>query len=130
LISLLLLSVTPLSVRADALAGSHIEASELLRLIEAGRAPTVVDVRTRREFDAGHVPGALHIPFWAVLGRSSEVPTPRESPIVLYCEHGPRAGLAKAAFRLSGFDQILYLKGHMSGWKKAGLPQAESASFP
>ena len=127
-ISLLLLAVSPLAVRADALSGSHIEASELLRLIEAGRAPTVVDVRTRREFDGGHVPGALHIPFWAVLGRTSEVPTPSTSPIVLYCEHGPRAGLAKAAFRLSGFEQILYLEGHMSGWKKAGLPQAESAS--
>jgi rhodanese-related sulfurtransferase len=115
-------------VRADDTYGSHIEPSELLRLIEAGHAPTVIDVRTRREFDAGHVPGALHIPFWAVLGRASEVPTPRDSPIVLYCAHGPRAGFAKAAFRLSGFEQILYLEGHMSGWKKAGLPQAESES--
>lgn len=127
LIPMLVLALGPLAVRADEPSGSHIEASELLRLIEAGRAPTVIDVRTRREFDGGHVPGALHIPFWAVLGRSSEVPTPRESPIVLYCEHGPRAGLAKAAFRLSGFDRILYLKGHMTGWKKAGLPQTKSA---
>jgi rhodanese-related sulfurtransferase len=125
---LLVLTLGPLAARADDASDSHIEPSELLRRIEAGNAPTVVDVRSRREFDKSHVPGALHIPFWAVLGRSSQVPTPRESPIVLYCEHGPRAGLAKAAFRLSGFGQILYLEGHMSGWKKAGLPVEVSVS--
>lgn len=69
------------------------------------------------------MPGALHIPFWAVLARASEVPTPPEQPIVIYCEHGPRAGLAKAGFRMSGFERVVYLEGHMSGWKKAGLPQ-------
>jgi len=122
LIPLLVLTFGPLAVRADDRSGSHIEPSELLRQIEAGDAPTVVDVRSRREFDKGHVPGALHIPFWAALSRSSDLPTPRDSPIVLYCEHGPRAGVAKAAFRLSGFEQVLYLDGHMSGWKKAGLP--------
>jgi len=122
LIPLLVLTFGPLAVRADDRQESHIEPSELLRQIEAGDAPTVVDVRSRREFDKGHVPGALHIPFWAALSRSSDLPTPRDSPIVLYCEHGPRAGVAKAAFRLSGFEQVLYLDGHMSGWKKAGLP--------
>ena len=51
------------------------------------------------------------------------VPTPPDEPVVVYCEHGPRAGLAKAALRAAGFREVLYLEGHMSGWKRAELPQ-------
>ncbi|HEY5658989.1 MAG TPA: rhodanese-like domain-containing protein [Myxococcota bacterium] len=108
---------------------SHISQADLLRQIEAGDAPVVVDVRSRREFERGHVPGALHIPFWAMPARASEISSAAEEPIVIYCEHGPRAALAKAALRAAGFRKVLYLEGHMSGWKRAGLPQ-EAAPPP
>ncbi len=96
--------------------------AELWRRIEAGEAPTVIDVRTEKEFEAGHVPGAIHIPFWSIWGRLSEIPTPSEEPVVVTCEHGPRAGLAWAALRMAGFDRVILLEGHMSGWKRVGLP--------
>jgi rhodanese-related sulfurtransferase len=99
------------------------EVDELLEMIEEGRAPTIVDVRTRGEFEKGHIPGAIHMPFWAVLGRASQIPTPHTEPIVIYCEHGPRAGMAKLGFRMRGFDQVVYLEGHMTAWKEASLPQ-------
>jgi hydroxyacylglutathione hydrolase len=93
--------------------------------IEAGSAPTIVDVRSRSEFERGHVPGAIHIPFWAVMGRASEIPTPRDVPVVVYCAHGPRAGMAKAGLKMSGFRSVVYLEGHMTAWEEAGLPQEE-----
>jgi rhodanese-related sulfurtransferase len=111
-------------------AESHISSADLLRAIETGGAPAIVDVRSGREFAKGHVPGALHIPFWAMLPRSSEIPTPPDEAVVVYCEHGPRAGLAKAALRAAGFRKVLYLEGHMSGWKRAGLPQEITAPPP
>jgi rhodanese-related sulfurtransferase len=111
-------------------AESHISPAALLLAIETGGAPAIVDVRSGREFEKGHVPGALHIPFWAMLSRSSEIPTPPDESVVIYCEHGPRAGLAKAALRAAGFRQVLYLEGHMSGWKRAGLPQEITAPSP
>jgi rhodanese-related sulfurtransferase len=40
----------------------------------------------------------------------------------MYCEHGPRAGIAKLALSLSGFENISYLDGHMTAWRKSGLP--------
>jgi rhodanese-related sulfurtransferase len=107
--------------------GRGIAAADLLAQIEAGHAPTVVDVRTRFEFERGHVPGAIHIPFWAVLPHVSRIPTPPAEPVVVYCEHGPRAGLAKAALRLAGYETVLYLEGHMIGWKRAGLPRERGA---
>ncbi|MHC4507090.1 MAG: rhodanese-like domain-containing protein [Planctomycetota bacterium] len=106
---------------------SHISSADLLRAIETGGAPAMVDVRSGREFEKDHVPGALHISFWAMLSRSSEIPTQPDEAVVIYCEHGPRAGLAKAALRAAGFRKVLYLEGHMSGWKRAGLPQEGTA---
>jgi rhodanese-related sulfurtransferase len=100
---------------------SHITGTTLLARIEAGTAPTILDVRSRREFLNGHVPGALHIPFWTVLTRLSAIPTSPADPVVVYCGHGPRAYIAGAALRVSGFRRVVYLEGHMMKWRQAGL---------
>ena len=100
---------------------SEIAASELLALIEAGAAPTIIDVRSRREFQKGHVPGARLLPFWKLLTGSPQIPASAEDPLVLYCELGPRAHLAGGALRRRGFQRVAYLKGHMAGWRRAAL---------
>ena len=91
--------------------------------IEAGTAPTILDVRSQIEFAHGHVPGALHIPFWSLPTRMSEIPASAADPVVVYCGHGPRAAIAGAVLRAFGFGRVLYLKGHMLKWKQAGFPQ-------
>ena len=97
---------------------------ELLAQINNGDAPTIIDVRSKAEFDAGHVPGAVHIPFWQIGRRWPELGDKRESPVVVYCGHGPRAYMAGAALRRRGFTSILYLSGHMTRWKAMKLPLA------
>ena len=82
-----------------------------------------MDVRSRSEFEEGRIPGAIHIPFWAAIGRSSRIPATPNDLIVIYCAHGPRAGIAKAALRSAGFRNLVYLEGHMTSWQKAGFPQ-------
>ena len=109
---------------------SHISAQELLARIAAGTAPTIVDVRSSSEFERGHVPGAIHIPFWAAYARASQIPTSPDQPVVIYCAHGPRAGLAKAALRSAGYRDVIYLEGHMTGWQRAGLPEEIPATRP
>ena len=54
--------------------------------------------------------------------RADDLDYPQEATVVVYCEHGPRASLARFALQRRGFQRVLYLQGHMSGWKKAGLP--------
>jgi rhodanese-related sulfurtransferase len=102
---------------------SHIRGTTLLAQIEAGTAPTVIDVRSQREFADGHVPGARHIPFWALLTRMSQISTSPAAPVVVYCGHGPRAYVAGAFLRASGFRRVMYLKGHFLKWRQAGLRQ-------
>jgi rhodanese-related sulfurtransferase len=114
------LTLVFMSIRA-AKVPSHITGPALLAQIEAGTAPAILDVRSRREFADGHVPGALHIPFWAVLTRLSEIPASPSEPVVVYCGHGPRAYAAGAALWIAGFRRVVYLEGHMWKWRQAGL---------
>jgi rhodanese-related sulfurtransferase len=102
--------------------------NELTDQIQSGAPPTVVDVRSSDEYTEGHIPGAIHIPYWAVFTRHSKIPSTHEEPLVIYCEHGPRAKLAKLAFRIVGFQEIRYLEGHMSSWKAENLSIEKSAS--
>ena len=106
---------------ASATTPDRVAPEALLASIAARTAPVIVDVRTRHEYDAGHVPGAIHVPFYRLLVRQDDLPGPREQPVVVYCEHGPRAGIAGFALRLAGFTDVRYLDGHMSGWKARGL---------
>lgn len=92
--------------------------------IEAGDPPPVLDVRSRAEFARGHVPGAVHVPFWAMLWRARGLPVSREDPVVVYCGHGPRARVAQSLLRLHGFRRVACLAGHMSRWRQAGFPVA------
>ena len=109
---------------------SRVAPDALLASIRAGTPPVIVDVRTQGEYDRSHVPGAIHIPFYALLAREDEIPGPRTEEVVVYCEHGPRAGVAKLALRLAGFTDVRYLDGHMSGWKARRLPTEPPTSSP
>lgn len=100
----------------------YMQKNELVTQIKSGKAPVIVDVRSTSEYQAGHVPGALHIPFWTAFTTDKMDSYKKENLVVLYCEHGPRAGIAKLALKLSGFDSVSYLDGHMTAWRAAGLP--------
>lgn len=100
----------------------YMQQDELLVQIQKGQAPLIIDARSSFEYQTSHVPGALHIPFWTAFTTDKLDNYEKTEPVVLYCEHGPRAGIAKLAISLSGFENISYLAGHMTAWKKAGLP--------
>ena len=103
------------------MSAGRISAEALLTRIESGAAPVILDVRSRAEFAKGHVPGAQQISFWRISRRSGELAIPRDSELVVYCGHGPRAVIAGRALRRRGFTRITYLEGHFSKWRGAGL---------
>ncbi len=98
-----------------------VQARELLSQIESGFAPIIVDVRSGWEFQQGSVPGAIHVPFWRSWLFDQRLKKSTSKPIVVYCEHGPRAVIAKLFLHVRGFEHIHLLKGHMLGWRKSGL---------
>ncbi len=130
IVTLLLVFLCVLRSEASQRSPKHITPEQLFQLIHVGAPPPIVDVRSAAEYKRGHVPAALHIPFWRILGNTAQLATYKDQPIVVYCEHGPRAALAKAALRLSGFSKILYLQGHLRAWREAGLPLVRGPFHP
>lgn len=98
------------------------KSDELFRLIREKRTPIVLDVRSGFEYGAGHIDGAIHIPFWAIPFTTSPLPRDRGVRIVITCEHGPRAVLAQLLLSLRGYRNTELLEGHMAGWKRRGFP--------
>jgi rhodanese-related sulfurtransferase len=98
-----------------------ISPAALLDRIGRGEAPVVLDVRSPGEFAAGHVPGAVNVPFTRILAASDDVRAQKSKTVVVYCGHGPRAWLAGEALRWRGYARVTYLRGHMAGWRRAGL---------
>jgi rhodanese-related sulfurtransferase len=82
--------------------------------------PVVIDVRTPEEYAAGHIPGALNIPFDRVAERISEIDAPHG--VALYCMLGPRARKGESDLLSAGYMSVLHLEGGLAAWQAAGLP--------
>jgi rhodanese-related sulfurtransferase len=87
----------------------------------------LLDVRKPEEFSAGHIPGAVNIPYDQVAARLGEIPKGDE--VVLYCHSGRRAGLAAEVLAANGYTKLAHLEGDMQGWQSAGRP-VESSTEP
>jgi len=98
------------------------KANELMKRIKSKRAPVVIDVRTGIEFKRGHVPGAINAPPRKILLKTAELPKDTSAEIVVYCEHGQRAWIARKLLAGRGYDNTSLLEGALKDWKKAGLP--------
>ncbi len=96
---------------------------ELQKQIKLKKPPTVIDVRSSFEFKNGHVPGAIHAPTWKILLRLARIPSEKNAALVVTCEHGPRAQLAKGLLGAFGYQNVVLLEGHMASWRQAGRPQ-------
>jgi len=95
---------------------------ELVKRITSKQAPTILDVRSGFEFRAGHIPGAIHTPALKILLRMAHLPSDKNTELVLTCEHGPRAQLAKGVLGVLGYGNVTLLEGHMAAWRQAGRP--------
>lgn len=94
----------------------HLEAKLILK------SAVVVDVGTKNEYDAGHIPGSISIPASQVAARARALPKSKE--IVLYCNCGTQELSTGVAVELQrqGFDDVSVLEGGYQAWLDAGLP--------
>lgn len=83
---------------------------------------TVLDVREQHEWDAGHVPEALHIPLGQLAARQTEVTAAAgDGQLLVVCAVGVRSARATAFLLSTGVDAV-NLAGGMQDWAAAGRP--------
>jgi rhodanese-related sulfurtransferase len=101
--------------------------AELASRVESGALGLVLlDVRERDAFDAGHIPGAIHLPRGQLELRVDEMLPDPTARILTCCEYGRISTLAAATLRTLGFRRAAALDGGMKAWREAGLPLAKT----
>jgi sulfur-carrier protein adenylyltransferase/sulfurtransferase len=82
----------------------------------------LVDVREQVEWDAGYIPGAVHVPR-SYLEQSIESHVPdRAARVVLYCAGGTRSAYGAATLAQLGYSNVVSMSRGIEGWKALGLP--------
>jgi rhodanese-related sulfurtransferase len=123
--------ITDVPAAAPAQALAHFEAllafetdcSDVHAALSAGHQGFVVlDVRSPKLFAAGHVPGAVSLPY-ARINERNLAPHPADTLFVVYCS-GPHCnGADRAAIRLARLGRpVKKMIGGVTGWLEEELP--------
>jgi rhodanese-related sulfurtransferase len=120
-IVLLLAAGGYLLLRPDANLPAEVSAGEAYDMYQTGA--TFIDVRTRAEWERGHIPGSRLIPLDDLPNRLDEVP--RDEEIVVVCTLGPRSREGAAILRQAGFARVTCLSGGLLAWNAAGYPEEQ-----
>jgi hydroxyacylglutathione hydrolase len=91
---------------------------ELARKLPAN--PFILDVRSREEWESGHIAGAVNIPGGELPKRVHEVP--RDAPVHVICGSGYRASIATSVLARADLRNIVNVVGGLGAWKAQNLP--------
>jgi len=94
----------------------NVSASEAHQLIDANKDMVILDVRTKKEYNSGHIPGAILIPVHELSARVKELNVYYNKPILVYCASGGRSPGAIYTLR-NKFAPIYHLSSGLSSWK-------------
>jgi rhodanese-related sulfurtransferase len=92
------------------------------KMVAAGDPHILVDTREDREWDSGHVAGALHMSR-GIVERDIETQVPdKDAKLVLYCGGGFRSALVADNLQKMGYTNAISLDGGWRALKESGLP--------
>ena len=103
---------------------STLDCSGVQRLVKGYTEEGVcyfIDVRSEREFEAGHLPGAINLPGGQAVQRADDFIPVRNGKIVFISEEGCRAVMAAYWYGQMGFNDVHILEGGLNAWRQAGL---------
>jgi phage shock protein E len=88
--------------------------TELEEYLASHSDALLLDVRTSEEYGAGHIPGAILLPYDEIEGNPPS--WEKDTPIVVYCRSGHRASIALQTLNSQGYKNVVNFGG-ISQWK-------------
>lgn len=101
--------------------GARITSSQATNIINKGKT-AIIDIRDQKQYQAGHILNAVHVPLPSLQERISKLEKYKGQPIIIVDEAGKESDKAASILKKEGFSQINILKGGMSSWVSEGLP--------
>lgn len=82
----------------------------------------LVDVREDREYDADHIPGAVHLGKGIIERDIEGKYADLNTPLVLYCGGGFRSALAADNLQKMGYSNVISMDGGIREWREKKYP--------
>ena len=101
---------------------SPAEARDLLGKRSGDPGFVLLDVRTRKEFDAERITGAVIVDYNSPSFRDEIAKLDRSKSYLVYCRTGNRTNGAVKVMRELGFPNVSVFPGGITQWKEAGFP--------
>jgi rhodanese-related sulfurtransferase len=100
--------------------GQAVGPTEAVRLMNQGAV--LVDVRSKAEFDSGHILDARHVPQEEVAQAAENLKRFKDKVVIVCCESGMRSGASSRALQAQGFAKVVNLRGGLQAWRTENLP--------
>jgi len=100
---------------------------ELSRLVNHEQA-VMLDVRSKDEFNAGHIAKSKNIPLDELEKKTRSLEKFKKRPMVIICQNGKSSTKAANQLRKLEFDKLFHLAGGLMEWRKDNLPLEKSKS--
>ena len=100
--------------------GKSLSNRELTALVNSGEG-VVLDVRAKKEFDAGHIVDALNIPYEKLVSRTGELEKHKAKTIIVVDAMGQHAGSVARDLKKAGYTAAK-LGGGIASWRGDNLP--------
>jgi rhodanese-related sulfurtransferase len=84
--------------------------------LEQKKGMMLLDVRPAKEYEQGHIPGAVHVPLADVGDRVKKLK--KDKDLVVYCRSGNQSIWAIKRLMGMGYKNLYNLKGGYSAWKR------------
>jgi rhodanese-related sulfurtransferase len=98
----------------------HVMAVEFKKILDSGKDLVLIDVRTADEYDAAHIPGAIHIPRGLTEWVTPKMIEDTDIPIYTYCRTGARSAFVAQRLTEMGYTNVTNIYDAFKGWVEAG----------
>ncbi len=100
---------------------NNVSVADFTKALELPDA-TLVDVRTLKEYNQGHIEGAIHIDWYKRSFKNNVLNISKEKPILIYCRSGNRTSKTSGVLKSLGFKEIYNLQRGINQWITSKAP--------
>ncbi|MEL6416514.1 MAG: rhodanese-like domain-containing protein [Pseudomonadota bacterium] len=105
-----------------AFAAQEVSARQAFQLLQANPSVVILDIRTPREFNGGHIEGSININYFDRNFRNRIAELDPNRTYLMHCAAGGRSDASIRILRNAGLTQVYHMGGGTSEWRREGFP--------